>query len=63
MQIIPPPEWKPRSRPFGEDVDNMIIPAPIEQMVMGERGIYQQFNIQRKPLTVKEFRALANSAK
>ena len=38
-----------------------MIPAPISQMVTGHQGLYQQYNIQKKPMHVKEFEKLANS--
>lgn len=37
----------------------MTIPAPIEQNMTGKQGVYQQINIQKKPVTVKQFRDLA----
>lgn len=40
-----------------------MIPAPIQQMVTGQSGLFTQYNIQKKPMTVKEFRQLANSDK
>lgn len=39
----------------------MTIPSPITQVVTGCQGLYQQYNIQKKGLTVKEFEKLANS--
>ncbi|XP_007499622.1 lysine-specific demethylase 4C isoform X2 [Monodelphis domestica] len=60
-KVIPPKEWKPRQR--YDDIDNLIIPAPIQQMVTGQSGLFTQYNIQKKPMTVKEFRQLANSDK
>ncbi|XP_046364115.2 uncharacterized protein LOC124140527 [Haliotis rufescens] len=58
-KVIPPPEWKPRRN--GYDDVNITIPAPITQMVTGCQGLYTQFNIQKKSLTVREFEKLANS--
>uniref|UniRef100_A0A0A9XHP2 [histone H3]-trimethyl-L-lysine(9) demethylase n=1 Tax=Lygus hesperus TaxID=30085 RepID=A0A0A9XHP2_LYGHE len=62
-KIIPPPEWKPRAG--GYDVSNIDIkiPAPICQVVTGKQGLYQQINIQKKPMTVPEYQRLASSAK
>ncbi|XP_062828006.1 lysine-specific demethylase 4C isoform X2 [Anolis carolinensis] len=60
-KVIPPKEWKPRKS--YNDIDNLIIPAPIQQMVTGQSGLFTQYNIQKKPMTVKEFRQLANSDK
>lgn len=58
-KVIPPPEWVPRRA--GYDDLEMTIPAPITQVVTGCQGLYQQYNIQKKPLTIKEFEKLANS--
>lgn len=59
--MIPPPEWKPRKN--GYDIQNMSIsiPAPICQVVTGKQGLYQQINIQKKSLTIQQFRDLALS--
>ncbi|XP_054764398.2 lysine-specific demethylase 4A-like isoform X1 [Lytechinus pictus] len=59
-KVIPPKEFVPRKN--YEDLD-LIIPAPIQQEVMGHQGLYTQYNIQKKAMTVKEFAKLANSAK
>jgi jumonji domain-containing protein 2 len=59
LQIIPPEEWVPRKDGYG-DIDVMI-PAPISQVVTGCQGLYQQYNIQKKPIHCKDFEKLANS--
>ncbi|TRY65355.1 hypothetical protein DNTS_005930 [Danionella cerebrum] len=58
-KVIPPKGWRPR-RSY-DDIDDFVIPAPIQQMVAGQSGLFTQYNIQKKPLTVQEFRRLANS--
>uniref|UniRef100_A0A8C1R9Y1 [histone H3]-trimethyl-L-lysine(9) demethylase n=1 Tax=Cyprinus carpio TaxID=7962 RepID=A0A8C1R9Y1_CYPCA len=58
-KVIPPKGWKPR-RSY-DDIDDFVIQAPIQQMVAGQSGLFTQYNIQKKPLTVQEFRRLANS--
>ncbi|XP_033929073.1 lysine-specific demethylase 4C isoform X3 [Melopsittacus undulatus] len=60
-KVIPPKEWKPRKH--YDDIEDLVIPAPIQQMVTGQSGLFTQYNIQKKPMTVKEFRQLANSTK
>uniref|UniRef100_A0A803V8U5 Lysine-specific demethylase 4B n=1 Tax=Ficedula albicollis TaxID=59894 RepID=A0A803V8U5_FICAL len=60
-KVIPPKEWKPR-RTY-DDIDAMVIPAPIQQVVTGQSGLFTQYNIQKKPMTVGEYRRLANSEK
>lgn len=60
-KIIPPPEWKPRKKGYDLDGLNLTIPAPICQVVAGKQGLYQQINIQKGSLTVKQFAELANT--
>lgn len=60
-KIIPPPEWKPRKNGYDLDGLNITIPAPICQVVAGKQGLYQQINIQKGSLTVKQFSELANT--
>ncbi|XP_020500094.2 lysine-specific demethylase 4A isoform X1 [Labrus bergylta] len=60
-KIVPPKEWKPRSS--YDDIDDLMIPAPIQQVVTGQSGLFQQYNIQRKSMTLREFRKIANSDK
>lgn len=61
LQIIPPKEWKPRQT--YDDIDDVVIPAPIQQVVTGQSGLFTQYNIQKKAMTVGEYRRLANSEK
>ncbi|KAF7669830.1 hypothetical protein LDENG_00120120 [Lucifuga dentata] len=60
-KIVPPKEWKPRSS--YDDIDDLVIPAPIQQVVTGQSGLFTQYNIQKKSMTVREFRKTANSDK
>uniref|UniRef100_A0A665UNU1 [histone H3]-trimethyl-L-lysine(9) demethylase n=1 Tax=Echeneis naucrates TaxID=173247 RepID=A0A665UNU1_ECHNA len=60
-KIVPPKEWKPRGS--YDDIDDLVIPAPIQQVVTGQSGLFTQYNIQKKSMTVKEFRKIANSDK
>uniref|UniRef100_A0A182NZJ9 [histone H3]-trimethyl-L-lysine(9) demethylase n=1 Tax=Anopheles epiroticus TaxID=199890 RepID=A0A182NZJ9_9DIPT len=60
-KIIPPPEWKPRKGGYDLDKLDITIPAPICQVVTGKQGLYQQINIQKNALTVKQFAELANT--
>ncbi|XP_041447462.1 lysine-specific demethylase 4B isoform X2 [Xenopus laevis] len=60
-KVIPPKQWRPR-RTY-DDLDEMVIPAPIQQVVTGQSGLFTQYNIQKKPMTVGEYRRLANSDK
>ncbi|XP_047442518.1 lysine-specific demethylase 4A [Mugil cephalus] len=60
-KVIPPKGWKPR-RTY-DDIDNLVIPAPIQQVVTGQSGLFTQYNIQKKPMTVHEFRKTSNMDK
>lgn len=60
-QIIPPAEWVPRKSGYNLDDINVKIKSPILQYVTGKQGFYQQFNVQKKPMTVKEFYHKASS--
>ncbi|XP_078115650.1 lysine-specific demethylase 4A isoform X3 [Sander vitreus] len=57
-KVIPPKSWKPR-RTY-DDIDDLVIPAPIQQVVTGQSGLFTQYNIQKKPMTVHEFRKTSN---
>lgn len=58
-QVVPPKDWKPR-RTY-DDIDDLVIAAPIQQVVTGQSGLFTQYNIQKKPMTVREFRKIANT--
>ncbi|XP_041804817.1 lysine-specific demethylase 4A-like isoform X4 [Chelmon rostratus] len=60
-KIVPPKDWKPRGS--YDDIDDLVIPAPIQQVVTGQSGLFTQYNIQKKAMTVREFRKIANSDK
>lgn len=61
-KIIPPVEWCPRKSGYS-DLSNIKIKTPISQVVEGKEGIYNQYNIQQKPLTIEEFKKLAESSR
>ncbi|XP_028641404.1 lysine-specific demethylase 4A [Grammomys surdaster] len=60
-KVVPPKEWRPRTS--YDDIDDLVIPAPIQQLVTGQSGLFTQYNIQKKAMTVREFRKIANSDK
>ncbi|KAJ1525297.1 hypothetical protein ONE63_010119 [Megalurothrips usitatus] len=62
-KVVAPKEWIPRKQGYDLKDINFKIPAPICQVVNGKQGLYQQYNIQKKTMTVQEFSELANSAK
>ena len=62
-KIIPPKEWVPRKKGYKmEDIEQMKIPDPICQMMDGNKGIFQAFNMQKRAMLVKEYHAKANSS-
>lgn len=60
-KVIPPSEWVPRKKGYKVEDMDLVIPAPICQVVTGKQGLYQQINIQKKSMTVQEYENLANS--
>lgn len=58
VQVIAPKGWRPRKT--YDDMDELVIPAPIQQVVTGQSGLFTQYNIQKKPMTVQEFRKTSN---
>ncbi|XP_036427357.1 uncharacterized protein kdm4aa isoform X3 [Colossoma macropomum] len=60
-KIIPPKDWMAR-RTY-DDIDDLVIPAPIQQVVTGQSGLFTQYNIQKKPMSVREFRKVSNTDK
>ncbi|XP_075164890.1 lysine demethylase 4A [Haematobia irritans] len=60
-KIIPPPEWRPRKEGYDIDNINMTIPAPISQVVSGKQGEYQQINVLKRSMTLRQFKDLADS--
>ncbi|XP_033109242.1 lysine-specific demethylase 4C-like [Anneissia japonica] len=59
-KIIPPPEFVARSN--YDDLD-LTIPAPIQQEVTGQQGLYTQYNIQKKPIHLRDYKRMAESSK
>ncbi|KAK2162027.1 hypothetical protein LSH36_106g06036 [Paralvinella palmiformis] len=60
-KVIPPKEWVPRKNGY-DDID-VVIPAPITQVVTGCQGLYQQYNIQKKPIHCADYEKVATSDK
>lgn len=61
MQVIPPKEYVPRKQGYKSTDMDFMIPAPISQIVSGKRGVYQQINVQKRAMTVKQYEDLARS--
>lgn len=60
-KIIPPLGWTPRKAGY-ENID-IIIKSPIQQVVTGAQGVYQQYNIQKRSMAFNDFRDMAYSNK
>jgi jumonji domain-containing protein 2 len=64
-KIVPPAEWKPRKKGYSlRTFANLVIPNPIKQIVtpVGEGGFYHQINLETKPMTVAQFKEIADKA-
>ncbi|XP_037948408.1 probable lysine-specific demethylase 4A [Teleopsis dalmanni] len=62
-KVVPPREWVPRKSGYDIDHINMLIPNPILQLVSGKQGQYQVINMQKRSMTLKDFKAEAESQK
>ncbi|XP_052121815.1 probable lysine-specific demethylase 4B isoform X2 [Frankliniella occidentalis] len=62
-KVVAPKEWVPRKAGYDLKDINVTIPAPICQVVNGKQGLYQQYNVQKKKMTVQQFHDMANSSK
>ncbi|XP_076431785.1 lysine-specific demethylase 4D-like [Peromyscus maniculatus bairdii] len=60
-KVIPPKEW--RARQSYEDVSDILISSPLQQVVSGQAGVFTQFHKKKKAMTVGQYRELANSKK
>ena len=61
-KVIPPKEWCPRRQGY-DNIKHMRIKTPISQYVEGKEGIYTQYNMQYKSMSVGEFEQMATSKK
>jgi len=59
-KIVPPKDsgWLPRKSGY-ENIE-LEIPTPIKQILEGARGAFQQFNLEKKTISVKNFKILAD---
>ena len=64
-EIIPPKEWVPRKSGYdlkkNSSLAKMKIPQPISQVVTGNRGVYQSINVQKRTMTVEEYKKHSDS--
>ncbi|KAL6037212.1 hypothetical protein STEG23_016782 [Scotinomys teguina] len=60
-KVIPPKDW--RAKQSYEDVSDILITSPLQQVVSGQAGVFTQFHKKRKAMTVGQYCDLANSKK
>jgi [histone H3]-trimethyl-L-lysine9/36 demethylase len=53
---VPPPEWKPASSAYHARLHGLIVNGPIEQNIFGKGGVYECLHIQKKSLSLKEYK-------
>ncbi|EDL78474.1 rCG31617 [Rattus norvegicus] len=60
-KVIPPKEW--RARQSYDNISNILIATPLQQVVSGQAGVFTQYHKKKKAMTVGQYRHLANSKK
>ncbi|XP_024587175.1 lysine-specific demethylase 4D-like [Neophocaena asiaeorientalis asiaeorientalis] len=60
-KVIPPQDWK--ARKTYDDIDDILIAAPLQQVISGHAGVFTQHHKKKKAMTVREYRRLTNSEK
>ncbi|XP_054548891.1 lysine-specific demethylase 4D-like [Talpa occidentalis] len=60
-RVVPPKGWQ--ARQTYADIDDILIAAPLQQVVSGRAGVFTQYHRRRPAMTVGEFRRLAESAR
>ncbi|XP_053418807.1 LOW QUALITY PROTEIN: lysine-specific demethylase 4D [Nycticebus coucang] len=60
-KVIPPKDWK--ARQTYEDISDISIPTPLQQVASGRAGVFTQYHKKKKAMTLGEYRRLANSDK
>ena len=57
IQVIPPPQWKPTSSAYKSKINDLMINGPIEQNIFGKGGVYECLHIQKKSLSLREYKS------
>uniref|UniRef100_A0A8C0X2C2 JmjN domain-containing protein n=1 Tax=Castor canadensis TaxID=51338 RepID=A0A8C0X2C2_CASCN len=60
-KVIPPKGW--RARQSYDNISDMLIATPLQQVVSGGAGVFTQYHKKKKAMTVGQYRHLANSEK
>ncbi|XP_075400825.1 lysine-specific demethylase 4D-like [Tenrec ecaudatus] len=58
-KVIPPKQWTARQN--YDDVDDILIASPVQQVVTGQAGVFLQYHKTKKSMTVEEYRHLSNT--
>nr|XP_045002020.1 lysine-specific demethylase 4D-like [Jaculus jaculus] len=58
-KVIPPKGW--RARQSYDNISDILIAAPLKQLVSGKAGVFTQYHRKMKAMTVGQYRHLANS--
>lgn len=60
-KVIPPPQWS--ARQTYDDIGDIVIPSPLQQLVSGKAGVFTQYHKKKKAMSLSDYRQLANSDK
>lgn len=61
-KVVPPKEYVARRNGY-DDIGDIMVRGPIEQMVSGRNGLYQVLNVERKSMRASAYKKLATSSK
>ena len=53
---MPPPEFKSKCSDYAHRLQNLLVNGPIEQNIFGKGGVYECLHIQKKSMSLKEYR-------
>uniref|UniRef100_A0A8C3VR72 Lysine demethylase 4D n=1 Tax=Catagonus wagneri TaxID=51154 RepID=A0A8C3VR72_9CETA len=60
-KVIPPKGWK--ARQTYDDISNILIAAPLQQVASGKAGVFTQYHRKKRAMTVSQYHHLANTVK
>jgi [histone H3]-trimethyl-L-lysine9/36 demethylase len=53
---VPPPEWSSKFSDYPLKLEQLNVTGPIEQNIFGKGGIYECLHIQKKSMSLREYR-------
>lgn len=56
VKVVPPADWKPSSLKSKDKFKNVVVHGPIEQNIFGKSGVYECMHIQKKSMTLGEYK-------